>query len=261
MTTRMSCSISSTVSPCSSRSFSTKRGEVRRLLRVHPGGRLVEEEELRLRRERARDLEPALVAVGEVLARVSSTFRRARSTRAARGRARARPRSSRLIRGVRRIAPRSRPCRRECIPTSTFSSAVMFWKRRMFWNVRPMPRCGDRVRRLAGDVVAVEDDPAGGRLVDAGEHVEERRLAGAVRADQADDRAARDREVDVVDGDEPAELLAQPDARRGCRRRWSSIGAASCRGAACRARPRANSALRLAARDQALRPDQHRSAR
>ena len=29
---------------------------------------------------------------------------------------------------------------RECIPTSTFSSAVMFWKRRMFWNVRPMPR-------------------------------------------------------------------------------------------------------------------------
>ena len=29
---------------------------------------------------------------------------------------------------------------RECIPTSTFSSAVMFWKSRMFWNVRPMPR-------------------------------------------------------------------------------------------------------------------------
>ena len=29
---------------------------------------------------------------------------------------------------------------RVCMPTSTFSSAVMFWKRRMFWNVRPMPR-------------------------------------------------------------------------------------------------------------------------
>ena len=26
-----------------------------------------------------------------------------------------------------------------CIPTSTFSSAVMFWNRRMFWNVRPTP--------------------------------------------------------------------------------------------------------------------------
>ena len=26
------------------------------------------------------------------------------------------------------------------MPTSVFSSAVMFWKSRMFWNVRPMPR-------------------------------------------------------------------------------------------------------------------------
>jgi len=26
-----------------------------------------------------------------------------------------------------------------CIPTRTFSSAVMFWKSRMFWNVRPIP--------------------------------------------------------------------------------------------------------------------------
>ena len=32
------------------------------------------------------------------------------------------------------------PFSRECMPTSTFSSAVMFWNRRMFWNVRPTPR-------------------------------------------------------------------------------------------------------------------------
>ena len=25
------------------------------------------------------------------------------------------------------------------MPTSTFSSAVMCWNRRMFWNVRPIP--------------------------------------------------------------------------------------------------------------------------
>ena len=68
---------------------------------------------------------------------------------------------------------------------------------------------GDRVRRLVGDVDAVEQDRARGRLVDPGELVEERRLAGAVRADQRDDRAARDREVDVVRRDEAAELLAQ----------------------------------------------------
>ena len=67
---------------------------------------------------------------------------------------------------------------------------------------------GDRVGRLAGHVLAVEHDPAGGRPVDAGEHVEERGLARAVRADQRNDRAARNREVDVVRGDETAELLA-----------------------------------------------------
>ena len=48
--------------------------------------------------------------------------------------------SSRRMRGVRTIELRIPPFRRACIPTSTFSSAVMFWNRRMFWNVRPMPR-------------------------------------------------------------------------------------------------------------------------
>src|SRR5205823_4772759 len=65
----------------------------------------------------------------------------------------------------------------------------------------------DCVRRLAGDVDAVEEDPARRGAVEAGEHVEERRLAGAVRADQADDRALGDREVEVVDREQAAELL------------------------------------------------------
>src|SRR5207244_5628385 len=68
----------------------------------------------------------------------------------------------------------------------------------------------ERVRRLAGDVLAVEHDAAAARPVDTGEHVEEGRLARTVGADQARHGAALDREVDVVDGDETAELLAQP---------------------------------------------------
>ena len=32
------------------------------------------------------------------------------------------------------------PLMRLCIATMTFSSAVMLWKRRMFWNVRAIPR-------------------------------------------------------------------------------------------------------------------------
>ena len=50
-----------------------------------------------------------------------------------------------------------------CMPTRTFSSIVMFENSRMFWNVRPTPASGDRVRRLAGDVLAEEDRP--GRVV------------------------------------------------------------------------------------------------
>jgi hypothetical protein len=69
------------------------------------------------------------------------------------------------------------------------------------------PALDDRVRRLAGDVLAVEHDAPRGRHVDAREHVEEGRLARAVRPDQRDDGAAHDREVDVVRGDEAAELL------------------------------------------------------
>ena len=73
------------------------------------------------------------------------------------------------------------------------------------------PALGDRVRRLPRQVLTGEDDLPLRRLVHAGDHVEERRLAGAVRADQADDRALRDHEVDVRHGDEAAELLAHPD--------------------------------------------------
>ena len=65
----------------------------------------------------------------------------------------------------------------------------------------------DRVRRLADHLDAVEHDRPGGRHVDPGDLVEERRLAGAVRADQRHDGAARDDEVDVVGRDEAAELL------------------------------------------------------
>jgi hypothetical protein len=65
------------------------------------------------------------------------------------------------------------------------------------------------VRRKRGDVLAVEHDPPAGGLVDAGDHVEECRLAGPVRADQADDRVPPDGEVDRVDGDQAAEFLAQ----------------------------------------------------
>ena len=71
----------------------------------------------------------------------------------------------------------------------------------------PDTELDDRVRGLADDLGPVEDDGPGGRNVDTGDLVEERRLAGAVRPDQRDDRTARNGEVDVVRRHEPAELL------------------------------------------------------
>jgi len=46
----------------------------------------------------------------------------------------------------------------------------------------------DAVGRQPGDVAAEETDRAGRRQQKAGEHIEERRLAGAVRPDHTMDR-------------------------------------------------------------------------
>src|SRR5207245_10116130 len=66
----------------------------------------------------------------------------------------------------------------------------------------------------------VKRDAAGGRLGDAREDLEERALAGAVAADQADDLAVVDGQVDAAQGPEFAALrgdggLAQPAQRGG----------------------------------------------
>src|SRR5207249_9910616 len=60
----------------------------------------------------------------------------------------------------------------------------------------------DALRTGVGDVGAREDDPSRVRVEVAGEAVEERGLAGAVRPDQPDDLARADREGDVLVGNE-----------------------------------------------------------
>ena len=141
--------------------------------------------------------------------------------------------SSRMIDGGRRIAPNQRPLSRWCRPTSTFSSAVMLPNSRMFWNVRAMPRRTTSWGLRPVSSVAVERDRALGRDVQAGDHVEERGLAGAVRPDEADDAAARDREVDVADGHQAAEPLGaagrdeQVAGDAGCRPSAAAVIAVS----------------------------------
>ena len=167
--------------------------ELRRLLRVHAGGRLVEQQQLGLGRQRPRDLHPALVAVGEVDRRAGRcrSLAQADVARAAR---------APCSRAVALLAARpaagggsSRTARPSCARAGRPSRSrppSSSPNRRMFWNVRATPsaviRSGPRAGDVAGRRSVIRPD---GRLVEAGEHVEERRLAGAVGPDDRDDRA------------------------------------------------------------------------
>src|SRR5262249_48190024 len=63
---------------------------------------------------------------------------------------------------------------------------------------------------LLPDVEAVDDGRAGGRRQQRDEHANQRRLAGAVGAEQAEELAGLHRERNPVDGGEVAELLDDP---------------------------------------------------
>jgi hypothetical protein len=57
------------------------------------------------------------------------------------------------------------------------------------------------------------ENAPGGRTVEARQAIEQGRLAGSVRPDQADDLTRLDIERDVVEGDDPAEANSDiPDA-------------------------------------------------
>ena len=70
--------------------------------------------------------------------------------------------------------------------------------------------------------IAVDDDLTGIGLIDAGEHVHERRLARTVLAEKGVDLAGPHLEVDVLVGDHAGKVLRDPaqehDGRRARRR-------------------------------------------
>jgi hypothetical protein len=74
---------------------------------------------------------------------------------------------------------------------------------------------GDLIRLEPGERLAVEDELAFVLLIDAGQHVEQASLAGAVGADQPVDLAVADREADIRERMHPAEALADPLREQG----------------------------------------------
>ena len=102
----------------------------------------------------------------------------------------------------------SAPSRR-LAATSRFSKTVSLPKGCGIWNVRPMPVGAAPHRRQARDVPAAEADAAAVEREIAGDQVEQRRLAGAVRPDDAERLALVDVERDRVGDLEGAEALRQ----------------------------------------------------
>jgi hypothetical protein len=70
---------------------------------------------------------------------------------------------------------------------------------------------GDVARRraLEGDVLAAQQDLAGGRQLQPGDHAQRRGLAAARRAEQHEELAVLDGEGGALHGDEVAEALVQ----------------------------------------------------
>ena len=118
-------------------------------------------------------------------------------------------------------------------PSTTFSSTVRLSASMKCWKTMPMPEL-DRVGRRARTSTASPSTsmvPVVG-LLHAVQDLHQRRLAGAVLADEGVDRAGADVDVDVVVGDHAREALAdaaQPD-RDG---RRSSAGGAGAGDSSC----------------------------
>ena len=83
----------------------------------------------------------------------------------------------------------------------TLSSTVSAGNGRTIWKVRAMPRrqTASADNPSIGFPAKVIAPPSGASV--PGDHVEQRGLAGAVGADDGEDRARRHGEADIVDGE------------------------------------------------------------
>ena len=186
-------------------------GDLVRLVGVHPRRRLVEQQQPRPRGQRAGDLEPAPVRVGEDVGGLVPAVAHQALAEERQHVLGERVDLALLAPGARHAQdrlPRHR-LRRPYVAALTFSLTVMLRKSRRDWNVRAMPSCvilcGRAARRCSGRRSGCR--PRG--RVDAGDEVEDRRLAGAVGPDDADDLALAGRRGRALHGVQAAEGQAR----------------------------------------------------
>ena len=216
--------------PRSSCTVAQRLGQGGGLGPVEPRRRLVEQHQARLGHQRPTDLDEAALAEAQPFDRFVGEFAQAEQLEHLVGALRARRLAGR---------PSSRMSLNHLRSPRRTRSAITRWSRTvesgnssMRWNVRPMPSRARSWTRQAGDVGAVELDRAAVGAEDAEDAVEERRLAGAVRADQPDAFARLDVDVDLVEGDDAGELLADAAGAAGgrSRHRLLDLGGSAGRG-------------------------------
>ncbi len=175
-----------------------------RLGRTQAGHHFVEQQQLRSRRERARDFEPLAVGQGQ------------------------------FVRLARVLVPEIEPpqhlarARISCVHVGRAQHGAdrgvfehgEFGKRAHDLKRAREPKPADMFGRGVLDALAGKGDAARIRRKDAGDQIEQRRLAGAVRADDGEDRARLDIERNIVDRDKTAEALGHAlELRAGSSRR------------------------------------------
>ncbi len=169
----------------------------------HAGGRLVEQQHLRVERERGRDLQGALLAVGEL---AGSGFDEARQPDVVEQRMRAVVQvAQRLVRPpeIERVAARALQREPDVLQRGELG------KHRRDLEAADQPQARDLRRLQPGDVAALEDDAPARRRQELGQQVEAGGLAGPVGADQGVDGPRAHLQRHVIDGDEAAELARQ----------------------------------------------------
>ena len=195
-----------------------------RLARVHPRRGLVEDQHARLGSERPRDLEPPLVPVGELAGERAGATAQADALQQTHGalaiRIGARTSRHQTTNDVRTHA-------RVAADEHVVEHGEPLEEPHALERPRDPPRrelvrCEARHRRAVQ-----EDAPAVGAQVPRDE-IDERRLAGAVRADEPEGLPRRDREVDPVHGVDAAEGPAELPRLKQHPRLRSRRGGASC---------------------------------
>ena len=181
---------------------------------VQAGRRLVEADHVRLRRQRARHADQLALTLRELARRAR---RRGRPAAGASAPTSTRSSSSLVPRKMSRSVSRH-DARRAA--TMRFSRTVRSSNSSAACHVRVSPRWA----RSAG-AMPVMSVPSRTTLPVLGDEprdrVDERRLACAVRADQPDELALLDLQVDVAEGVHAAEADGQPSCLEQCAHRWA----------------------------------------